>query len=760
LLQKQRMPLVEGSASVANAPEGTPINFSVTSSSVAGGTYQWAFGNGQTATGANVTYAYPDDGVFNATVTHTTPVGGVGVFTIPITITNVAPTADAGPDRTVNEGTVVSFAGAFTDPGTADTFTHQWAFTGGAATASTQNVNRTWADDEVVTATYRVTDDDNGLGTDTATVTVANVAPTITSTPSAVGTPGVQYRYTLTFTDPGVNDTHTCSSPQLPSGATFGSCVLTWTPAAAQSVSVQLCVTDDDSGQTCQTFPIVVGVPDSDADGLPDTWEQANFGNLSQTPTGDPDADGLNNAAELAGVTDPNLFDGPTAPTIASAQCGVTATNLRPTLTVTNATDPQADTLTYQFEVYADVALTQLDDSVSGLTAGTGTTSWRISTPMTPGSHHWRARAHDGKAFGPWSSPSCTFTIPAPPTVDRLPTAPSISAPALGSRVAALTPALEVGNATDQDGDTMTYEFEIFRGATRVGTQASVAQGTGTTSWTVTPALVEDGLYTWRARAVTAGGAGPWSATGSFGVNTANTAPPVPALVSPQNGTVADALTPRFSFVVAADADGDALTFDWELSADNTFATALASDPALASTSIAAPSALTEDTRYCWRVRSDDGQATSAWAHACFVVSAADAAPSIPTPINPAGGAVVTTTIPVFAWTSATDPEGDSITYELEVKQGGAVVATLTGISGNAALAPLALEDGKTFTWRVRATAGGASSEYSADATFEVKLLVIPEPVTPQGCGCATSPGAGFALALLLLGLRRRRSQV
>jgi len=50
-------------------------------------------------------------------------------------------------------------------------------------------------------------------------------------------------------------------------------------------------------------------VPDTDADGLPDAWEIANFGNLTQTPAGDFDTDGLNNGVEFTAGTNPALAD-------------------------------------------------------------------------------------------------------------------------------------------------------------------------------------------------------------------------------------------------------------------------------------------------------------------------------------------------------------------------------------------------------------------------------------------------------------------
>jgi len=45
---------------------------------------------------------------------------------------------------------------------------------------------------------------------------------------------------------------------------------------------------------------------DTDADGLPDDWENTNFGNLRQLANGDPDNDGLTNLQEYALGSNPN----------------------------------------------------------------------------------------------------------------------------------------------------------------------------------------------------------------------------------------------------------------------------------------------------------------------------------------------------------------------------------------------------------------------------------------------------------------------
>jgi hypothetical protein len=48
---------------------------------------------------------------------------------------------------------------------------------------------------------------------------------------------------------------------------------------------------------------------DTDADGLPDTWELHYFGSLDETAAGDPDTDGLTNSGEYQNGCDPTNFD-------------------------------------------------------------------------------------------------------------------------------------------------------------------------------------------------------------------------------------------------------------------------------------------------------------------------------------------------------------------------------------------------------------------------------------------------------------------
>jgi hypothetical protein len=103
-------------------------------------------------------------------------------------------------------------------------------------------------------------------------------------------------------------------------------------PAGSATATVTVAPTDDALAEGSETVTLTVlplvhyagGSPasatatladndappgDSDADGLPDAWETANFGNLLQTGSGDPDGDGLSNAAEFGAGTNPLQAD-------------------------------------------------------------------------------------------------------------------------------------------------------------------------------------------------------------------------------------------------------------------------------------------------------------------------------------------------------------------------------------------------------------------------------------------------------------------
>jgi len=162
------------------ANEGDVVAFSGTiddPDTPTGHAITWDLGDGATASGTlTPTHTYADDGIYlvTLTVTDTSGLGDSDVLTV--TVDNVSPDVDAGPDQTVDEGEEVNFGGSFTDPGSSDTHTITWDFGDGGTTIGTLVPTHTYTESGVYTVTLTVTDDDDGAGSDTLVVTVNEVA--------------------------------------------------------------------------------------------------------------------------------------------------------------------------------------------------------------------------------------------------------------------------------------------------------------------------------------------------------------------------------------------------------------------------------------------------------------------------------------------------------------------------------------------------------------------------------------------------------
>jgi hypothetical protein len=205
---------------------------------------------------------------------------------------NAPPTADAGPDQTVDENDVVTLSGSFTDPNVDDTHTFLWHLESSSGTncvdvpdATMQTLTFAPIDDCVYTFTFTVTDNHGAQGSDTVVVTVVNVPPEanidkITDELGAqigvdvpVALVGLEVHLVGSFTDVGIVDTHTASldwgDGEVYTQADFDSftdCLgwaigllnATHVYAAPGTYTITLVVTDDDGGVGTATAQIEV----------------------------------------------------------------------------------------------------------------------------------------------------------------------------------------------------------------------------------------------------------------------------------------------------------------------------------------------------------------------------------------------------------------------------------------------------------------------------------------------------------------------
>jgi PKD repeat protein len=113
---------------VANSNSPTVLGQPTSFSAIASGSnlsYSWDFGDGTTALGANVTHTYSAEGVYTATVTATNSQGTRNAEVL-VRVTNSAPQANAGADRTVQAGSLVVLIGEGSDPDGHLPLTYSW----------------------------------------------------------------------------------------------------------------------------------------------------------------------------------------------------------------------------------------------------------------------------------------------------------------------------------------------------------------------------------------------------------------------------------------------------------------------------------------------------------------------------------------------------------------------------------------------------------------------------------------------------------
>ena len=191
----------------------------------------------------------------------------------------IPPVADANGPYTGNEGSPITFDGTGSSDSDGAIQAYEWDWDNdGTFDAAGETAQMTWADDHTGTVALRVTDNDGLTHTDTATVTVSNVAPAIQAVADQTANVDDTVNVSANFTDPGTSDTHTATinwgdehvdtidpatSPVIGSHAYADSGVYT----------VTVTVTDDDGGIGTETFIVSVGTQVS----VKQSWNLISF---------------------------------------------------------------------------------------------------------------------------------------------------------------------------------------------------------------------------------------------------------------------------------------------------------------------------------------------------------------------------------------------------------------------------------------------------------------------------------------------------
>ena len=120
--------------------------------------------------------------VFQVTVTDPEQPDDPATDDVQVTVVNVAPSVDAGPNQTQILGNAVTIRPAFTDVGVEDTHSATVAWGDGTEdaidlVASPFAAEHTYPDNGTFTVTVTVTDDDEGAGDDTVSVTIDFPSP-------------------------------------------------------------------------------------------------------------------------------------------------------------------------------------------------------------------------------------------------------------------------------------------------------------------------------------------------------------------------------------------------------------------------------------------------------------------------------------------------------------------------------------------------------------------------------------------------------
>jgi len=252
------------------------------------------------------------------------------------------------------------------------------------------------------------------------------------------------------------------------------------------------------------------------------------------------DENGAVSHSNVASFTINTTVEAPGLPGISSPFNGQEVISAAVDLVIINATDPDNLDLVYRYEIDTVNSFDSADLQTSAdIVEGIDTTSWAVTGLIEDATYYWRVMASNGTVNSVWVTSAFLYNA-----VNSVPGIPIINNPDNLAWVESLTPTLSVNPSVDVDGDSISYEFELYFDSSMITLADSVVVSNG--SWSIDILLEDNSWSYWRARAVDEHGlASEWTALSAFFVNNSGTDdPPVIALVAPATDIPDASLSP------------------------------------------------------------------------------------------------------------------------------------------------------------------------------------------------------------------------
>ncbi len=598
-------PTVDSLTGDATGDEGDELSYSATASDVGIAdiddlSFTWDFGDGTPSqTGAATTHIFADDGTYTVTVTVDDLDGGTDQDSMTVVVDNVAPQISSSAPVNAIQSVLYTYSPTVSDPGYE---VISWSLSPNAPAGMTINTttgamawNPTWNDYLTGTHTQTVTvsDGDGGLDYQTWTITVA-----------ASDDDG----------DLIADDWETANGldPTDPSDATadldgdglsnLEEYQLGQDPASFDGPDVPVLVSPLTDDEVVEATPTLVLENPSDPQGDFLTFDFEVYVDedllVLHTSTADVDQDisgdtswkvdqGLtentsywwraraNDGYAPSEWDDAEVFfmnagnEAPETPTLLSPTDGETVAVDSPVLEWSLVGDPDNDAVSYNLTIW-DEAQENVMAEASGVAVAEedATGTWTVGSDLNEDAvYAWSVAGVDEHGLeGEWAEAETFFY-----SLDNsAPVGVAFTSPVNGDTVANTSPLLEASEATDAEGDAVHYLFEIdvvstFDGAETYASSTVQSSGTGSVSWNLADddvVLASNTNAFARITATDSNGLNSVADTIQFYVRGDNDAPPVPELISPDEGAELDTPVPVLVVGVVADPEGDVVFYD------------------------------------------------------------------------------------------------------------------------------------------------------------------------------------------------------